>query len=180
MNEDQEKHLLEVPAIPWIGRRVFYGWVIVAVGIINQFLQGIAIQGFSSYLGPLQRDFGWSRAVLAGPRSVTQVQNSVLGPIEGFLIDKFGPRSMAVLSGEHRYRSWYWISRFADHVGGCKQLVSAQTNDGPVDYASRILFGGCNRCSRASDNSNVSGVEGIGDRFRIDRLDSWYTLLDAA
>lgn len=97
MNEDQEKHLREVPAIPWIGRRVFYGWVIVAVGIITQFLQGIAIQGFSSYLGPLQRDFGWSRAVLAGPRSVTQVQNSVLGPIEGFLIDKFGPRSIVTI-----------------------------------------------------------------------------------
>ncbi len=97
MNEDQEKHLREVPVIPWIGRRVFYGWVIVAVGIITQFLQGIAIQGFSSYLGPLQRDFGWSRAVLAGPRSVTQVQNSVLGPIEGFLIDKFGPRSIVTI-----------------------------------------------------------------------------------
>jgi len=97
VNEDQENHVLEVPAIPWIGRRVFYGWVIVAVGIINQFLQGIAIQGFSSYLGPLQRDFGWSRAILAGPRSVTQVQNSVLGPIEGFLIDKFGPRSIVTI-----------------------------------------------------------------------------------
>jgi MFS family permease len=29
---------------------------------------------------------------LAGPRSVTSVQNSVLGPITGFLVDRFGPR----------------------------------------------------------------------------------------
>ena len=35
--------------------------------------------------------------MLAGPRSVTQVQNSVLGPIEGFLIDKFGPRSIVTI-----------------------------------------------------------------------------------
>lgn len=30
--------------------------------------------------------------MLAGPRSVTQVESSVLGPLEGFLMDKFGPR----------------------------------------------------------------------------------------
>jgi MFS family permease len=62
--------------------------------MVTQFLQGIASQGFSTYLTPLQQDFGWSRAVLAGPRSVTQVQNSVLGPVEGFLIDRYGPRRM--------------------------------------------------------------------------------------
>ena len=66
----------------------------MAVGMVGQFSQGISVQGFSSYLGPLQRDFGWSRALLAGPRSVTQVQNSVLGPVEGYLIDRFGPRKM--------------------------------------------------------------------------------------
>ncbi|HIC69298.1 MAG TPA: MFS transporter, partial [Candidatus Latescibacteria bacterium] len=85
---------LQVPQFPWIGKRPFYGWVIVAVGMVTQFLQGIASQGFSTYLTPLQQDFGWSRAVLAGPRSVTQVQNSVLGPVEGFLIDRYGPRRM--------------------------------------------------------------------------------------
>ncbi|MBI2849925.1 MAG: MFS transporter [Chloroflexi bacterium] len=62
--------------------------------MITQFFQGIANQGFSTYLGPLQEQFGWSRAVLAGPRSVTQVENSVLGPVEGYLVDKFGPRRM--------------------------------------------------------------------------------------
>ena len=66
----------------------------MAVGMVAQFSQGISVQGFSSYLGPLQGDFGWSRALLAGPRSVTQVQNSVLGPVEGYLIDRFGPRKM--------------------------------------------------------------------------------------
>jgi MFS family permease len=89
-----EENPSELPHIPWVTDRFFYGWVIVAVGMVGQFSQGISVQGFSSYLGPLQRDFGWNRALLAGPRSVTQVQNSVLGPIEGYLIDRFGPRKM--------------------------------------------------------------------------------------
>ncbi|MFC2009969.1 MFS transporter [Chloroflexota bacterium] len=84
----------KLPRYPWIGKRPFYGWVIVFVGMVTQFFQGIMAQGFATYLGPLQEQFGWSKAVLAAPRSVTQVENSILGPIEGFLIDRFGPRLM--------------------------------------------------------------------------------------
>ncbi|MFC2012615.1 MFS transporter, partial [Chloroflexota bacterium] len=54
-------------------------------------------QGFPTYLSPLQAQFGWSKAVLARPRSVTQVENSILGPIEGFLVDKFGPRILVAI-----------------------------------------------------------------------------------
>ncbi|HAL46239.1 MAG TPA: hypothetical protein DCP37_00625 [Dehalococcoidia bacterium] len=85
-----------VPRIPWIGDKLFYGWVVVFVGAATQFLQGTINQGFTTYLGPLQRDFGWSRAVLAGPRSITSVQNSIFGPVEGYLMDRFGPRIMSV------------------------------------------------------------------------------------
>lgn len=46
---------------------------------------------------PLQQQFGWSKAVLAGPRSLTQVENAILGPIEGYLVDKFGPRRMVAI-----------------------------------------------------------------------------------
>ncbi len=82
----------KVPRLPLAGKRPFYGWIIVTVGVVSQFFQGISTQGFATYLGPLQKDFGWSKAILAGPRSVTQVESSILGPIEGFLVDRFGPR----------------------------------------------------------------------------------------
>ncbi len=88
---------LKVPQIPWIGKRLFYGWIIVAVGVVTEFFLGIVAQGFATYLGPLQQSFGWSRAVLAGPRSATQVENSILGPLEGFLMDRFGPRRMVTV-----------------------------------------------------------------------------------
>lgn len=86
-----------MPRIPWIGKKPFYGWVIVASGVVTQFFQGLANQGFSTYLGPLQEQFGWSKAVLAAPRSVAQVDNSILGPIEGTLVDRYGPRRMVAI-----------------------------------------------------------------------------------
>ena len=86
-----------VPKLPWRGTRPFYGWTIVSVGLVTQFFQGLANQGFPSYLPSLSKEFGWSRAVLAAPRSVTQVQNSILGPIEGILVDRFGPRFMVLI-----------------------------------------------------------------------------------
>jgi MFS family permease len=93
LTSDQPK----VSRLPWTGKRPFYGWIIVAVGVVTQFFQGIVAQGFATYLSPLQQDFGWSKAVLAGPRSVTQIENSILGPLEGFLIDRFGPRRMVMI-----------------------------------------------------------------------------------
>jgi MFS family permease len=74
------------------GKKLFYGWVIVFVGFISQCIQGLIVQGFSSYADLLHTEFGWNKATLAGPRSVTSVQSSILGPVAGFLLDKFGPR----------------------------------------------------------------------------------------
>ena len=85
---------LKLPWFPWPGRKPFYGWLIVIIGAITQFFQGVTSQGLATYLGPLQNDFGWSRAVLAGPRSVTQIEGAITGPFEGLLIDRFGPRKV--------------------------------------------------------------------------------------
>ncbi|MBI2836298.1 MAG: MFS transporter [Chloroflexi bacterium] len=82
----------KLPWFPWIGKRPFYGWVIVVTGTMVQFTTNISTQALGTYFAPLQNEFGWSRAVLAGPRSATQVENAVLGPIEGFLVDRLGPR----------------------------------------------------------------------------------------
>ncbi len=87
----------KVPRLPWIGKKPFYGWIVVAVGGVTQFFSGIINQGFATYLSPLQKDFGWSKAILAGPRSIAQVEQSVLGPLEGFLVDRFGPRRIVTI-----------------------------------------------------------------------------------
>ncbi len=72
---------------------VFYGWRIVAAGFINQAVAALLIQrSFGAWAVLLRDEFGWSKAALGGAFSLQQVENGMLGPVQGTLIDKFGPR----------------------------------------------------------------------------------------
>ena len=77
---------------------VFSGWWIVLSAFVIQLLhQGLLNQGFTIYFLPLQAEFGWSRALLASGYSLTHVETGVLGPLEGWLADRFGPRPVVVI-----------------------------------------------------------------------------------
>ena len=93
----ETSHLTSDPLEPATKPRLFYGWVIIGVGFSSQFFFGLSQQAFSTYLVPLGAEFGWSRAVLGGPRSLTQTQTALLGPLNGYLVDRFGPRSMMTI-----------------------------------------------------------------------------------
>ncbi len=73
-------------------RRFFYGWVIVGSGFLAQLILGIASQAFTTYLVPMGREFGWSKAQLSGPRSVVSAESALLGPVQGYLVDRVGSR----------------------------------------------------------------------------------------
>ena len=76
-----------------ISSRFYYGWIIVALGFLAQGMTSFSIQGLSTYITPLQREFGWSVGATAAGRSFQQV-DSVLGPLTGYLVDKWGPRRL--------------------------------------------------------------------------------------
>ena len=40
----------------------------------------------------MRDEFGWSKAAIAGAFSLQQIENGMLGPVQGWLIDRFGPR----------------------------------------------------------------------------------------
>ena len=76
-------------------KRPFYGWWMVGAAIVLQALpSGLLQQAFGSYVVLLERDFGWSRTTLSGAFSAMRIEEGLLGPIEGWLIDRFGPRSV--------------------------------------------------------------------------------------
>lgn len=54
-------------------------------------------QGLGTFLVTMQREFGWSRTVISGAFAFTRAQGAVIGPIEGYLIDKVGSRRMILL-----------------------------------------------------------------------------------
>ena len=71
---------------------IYYGWFVVLSGFIMQMITGINHQGIPTYLPILEREFGWSKTLLAAPRSIGQIESAILSPLTGYLADKFGPR----------------------------------------------------------------------------------------
>jgi MFS family permease len=73
--------------------RVFYGWWIVAAAGGVQYLASVLwMQSYGAYVVLLQSDFGWSKTVLAGAFALTRIESGLLGPLQGWLVDRFGPR----------------------------------------------------------------------------------------
>ena len=79
--------------IPMLRRRVFYGWWIVCAAIgIQGLVSALLFHAFGTYVVLLERDFGWSRTVLAGAFSLARIEDGLLGPAQGWILDRFGPR----------------------------------------------------------------------------------------
>jgi MFS family permease len=74
-------------------RRPFYGWTIVGAASGLQFLQaGLMMQSFGAYVAILSEERGWSKTALSGAAALHQMETALLGPVLGWLLDRFGPR----------------------------------------------------------------------------------------
>ncbi len=74
---------------------MFFGWWIVGAAVFIQFLHGgLLFQAFGAYFVRLQQEFGWSSASLSWSFSLLRIESGLLGPFQGWLIDKFGPRAV--------------------------------------------------------------------------------------
>jgi MFS family permease len=69
------------------------GWSTVAGGTVIQVLiSGLLTQTFGGYVVLLRAEFGWSSTLLAGAYSMFRVESNLLGPLQGWLTDRYGPR----------------------------------------------------------------------------------------
>ncbi len=77
------------------GSRIFYGWWIVGSGfIVNTFNGALVFHSFGAYVVLLEQDFGWSQATFGLAFALQRIESGLLGPIEGWAIDRFGPRKV--------------------------------------------------------------------------------------
>ena len=73
--------------------KVFYGWWIVAIAALIQFIGGVLwMQSYGLYTVVLHEEFSWSMTVLSGAFALTRVESGLLGPLQGWLVDRYGPR----------------------------------------------------------------------------------------
>ncbi|MGH8676235.1 MAG: MFS transporter, partial [Burkholderiales bacterium] len=76
-------------------KRLFHGWWMVGAGCAMQFLQScLLLQAFGAYVAILRDDRGWSKTELAGAAALHQLEAAILGPILGWVIDRFGAQGV--------------------------------------------------------------------------------------
>jgi MFS family permease len=75
--------------------KVFYGWRIVGAASAIQFLQAALLHSaFGAYVAVLADERGWSKTALSGGAALQSLEAAVLGPLLGWVIDRWGAKRM--------------------------------------------------------------------------------------
>lgn len=78
---------------------IFYGWWIVGGAWLIQSLNGgLFFNAFQLYFTHLRDEFSWTRSQVVLAFSLSRAESGLLGPIQGWLVDKFGTR-VVVMGG---------------------------------------------------------------------------------
>ncbi len=75
-----------------LGRGFFYGWIVVAVCFLTLITSAGVRSAAAIFINPLEQEFGWNRAAIAGAISINLFLFGLAAPISGRLVDKYGPR----------------------------------------------------------------------------------------
>ncbi len=76
---------------------LFWGWYVALAGAASNFLViGVATFGFGVFVTPMREELGWSVAAISAGVSLRSFEQGLLAPATGVLVDRLGPRTMAV------------------------------------------------------------------------------------
>ncbi len=107
-------------------KRVYYGWWVALAGAANMFVSsGPTFQASSVLFRSIQNEFGWSLAVVTGVASFGRFGGAMFGPIEGFLVDRFGSARMVLLGFT---------------LGGVGLIMFSRVNSIPTYYISFFII----------------------------------------
>jgi MFS family permease len=67
-------------------------WLVIAGCITHAVNTGFCYFGMSAFFPSFEREFGWSRTAISGAFSLARIESGFLGPIEGYFVDRVGPR----------------------------------------------------------------------------------------
>ena len=79
-------------------RGVFYGWWLVPIsGIVHMTTSVPLFHAMGLWFVALESAFGWNRTQLSLAFAFTRIEGGILGPIEGYLVDRLGVRRMVFI-----------------------------------------------------------------------------------
>ena len=84
---------------PWMRRGLYYGWVIVGIVILCDFVQSQeSFPILAVLLKPITGEFGWSRTSFTLPMAIGTVVGGFIGPFVGPWVDRTGPRWVSAVA----------------------------------------------------------------------------------
>jgi len=118
---------------------MFFGWWIVMASVFSNGTGGaIHWQGFSVFFLPVTESLGLSRFQTSLVFSFARLENGLMGPFTGYLIDRFGPR---------------WMAFFGSLMVGVGYIILAKTDtyyQFLIVYIAVISFGASTSFMQAS------------------------------
>ncbi len=72
------------------------GWPLALSCLSGMTVASIALYVIGSLTGPIEQEFGWSRAQIMLGLTVSTLVGALLGPFVGMLLDRWGPRRIAL------------------------------------------------------------------------------------
>src|SRR5258708_3071347 len=81
-------------------------WVQLVVGIICMTMIANLQYGWTLFVEPIDKQFGWGRAAIQVAFSIFVLTETWLVPIEGWFVDRYGPRIVVVIGGVLCGISW--------------------------------------------------------------------------
>jgi sugar phosphate permease len=75
--------------------KIFYGWYIVAAGLIMAaYYSTLYVYGFTAFVNPIVTTFGWSMTQLSLASSLRGLETGVFNPLWGTVVDRWSPRKL--------------------------------------------------------------------------------------
>jgi len=72
------------------------GWTKVLTAAAGLSFLAVVMSGLGTFIAPLTAEFGWSRATLTMGMAIAGLVVLLLSPFAGTLVDRYGPRSLAL------------------------------------------------------------------------------------
>ncbi|MBF8177993.1 MULTISPECIES: oxalate/formate MFS antiporter [Oxalobacteraceae] len=98
-----------------VTRSASYRWIQLILGIVAMAMIANLQYGWTLFVDPIAAKHGWSRAAIQVAFTIFVLTETWLVPIEGWFVDKFGPRPVVLVGGVLCGVGWF-INSFADSL----------------------------------------------------------------
>src|ERR1700730_1623931 len=101
-------------------------WLQLVIGVVCMAMVANLQYGWTLFVDPISEKYGWGRAAIQVAFTIFVVTETWLVPVEGWFVDKFGPRIVVLIGGTLCALAW---------------AINSVANTLPVLYLAAVLGG---------------------------------------